>query len=1005
MRQSITYTREQLLAIRPFSNKRIQHDTWAVLKNNNINGKRPTRRGGKNRRKKHASNITIASLNCQSVRNKVDVIHDAIIEYDIDILALSEHWLSDHEKDDFYRSSLKLPGYDLWAASRENGYGGVGFLYKKSLNTKIVKNEYRSFESGTLRVDIATRSIDITVVYRPPPSIKNGLSANQFFDEFSSFLHEYMLGSADKVVVGDVNFHLENHSNLNTARFNDLLENVLSKQLVNEPTHRLGHTLDIFTINSNSDLNPIVQVRDLLSDHALIVGKIDLPKPIAPKTTITSRKYGKIDKDKFKEDIKATLKFNINSDVDNLSKHYNVALSNILDKHAPEATKIVTLKPQREWYGSKLQKAKAAKRKAERKFLHSRTLKYFENFQVQRNRYNHLLAQEKRLYYNSKIRECGRDTKSIQKVVDQLLYKNNSLVLPKSTSELELANSFCKFFSDKTELIRSNLPTIYTTIDIDIPPPCSSFSAFKLVTNDHIEKLIMESSTKSCTLDPIPTWLLKECTEEMVPFITELINKSLSSGVFPENMKSALVSPLLKKASLDPNVFKNYRPVSNLSFVSKILEKVVAGQLKSYMAENNLHEKSQSAYKAFHSTETALLKIQNDIRSAVDKKEIVVLVLLDLSAAFDLIDHDVLFDRMRNILGIKGTVLEWFKSYLRGRSQSIKIGKIKSCIHYLLYCVPQGSVLGPLLFLIYILPLATLIRSHGVHTHGFADDTQLYLSMTPSNKVMLQDAIKKIESCLSNIYKWMTRNKLKLNSDKTEILFIGTENMLSKLDIPSINVCGCEIKTTNLPIKNLGVFFDCNMSMKHHVSHVVQSANYHLRNISRIRKCLSLEVAKQVITSLVLSRLDYCNSLLFGVPSTIIYKLQLIQNTAAKVIFKKRKYDHITPWLKSLHWLTIDKRIIFKILLIIFKCLHGMAPSYLSDLISIYQPGRPLRSSNDISRLVPKSSRLVNFGDRAFQIYAPKIWNSLPVSIRQSKTVHIFKRDVKTYLFRQAYNL
>ena len=463
-------------------------------------------------------------------------------------------------------------------------------------------------------------------------------------------------------------------------------------------------------------------------------------------------------------------------------------------------------------------------------------------------------------------------------------------------------------------------------------------------------------------------------------------------------MKTSLVTPLLKKSNLDRNNLKNYRPVSNLSFLSKILEKVVAKQLKDYMDAYGLHETSQSAYKAFHSTETAILKIQDDILNAVDKNEIVVLILLDLSAAFDLIDHDILFERMKSILGITGTVRDWFKSYLNGRSQRIKIGNIKSAIHWLLYGVPQGSVLGPILFLIFILPLAELIRRHGLNPHGYADDTQVYLSFKPDLESSVHNIVKKIESCLSDIFKWMTKNKLKVNPDKTEVLIIGTSKQRAKFNIPSLKVGDCEIKITNVPVKNLGVIFNDSLSSKDQINYIVRSANYHLRAISRIREYLTDDVAKKCVVSLVLSRLDYCNSFLVGSPSSDLNKMQLVQNYAAKLIYKMRKYDHVTPLLKSLHWLPIKKRIDFKILLTVYKCLNGLAPIYLSELIIKYQPTRNLRSKDNCQLVVPHT-RLVTFGDRSFRRYGPYIWNKLPLHIRLSDSVELFKTKLKTYLF------
>ena len=204
---------------------------------------------------------------------------------------------------------------------------------------------------------------------------------------------------------------------------------------------------------------------------------------------------------------------------------------------------------------------------------------------------------------------------------------------------------------------------------------------------------------------------------------------SLIEGIVPSSMKSAVIKPLLKKENLDCNILKNYRPVSNLTFLSKVLERVVAKQLKEYMSNNNLQEPFQSAYKQYHSTESALLMVHNDILCAMENQGVTLLVLLDLSSAFDTIDHPVLLSRLQHHLGINGTILAWFESYLSDRTQCVHINGKSSAPQPLQYGVPQGSVLGPLLFSIYILPLGDIIRRHGMKLHIYADDTQVYVSV------------------------------------------------------------------------------------------------------------------------------------------------------------------------------------------------------------------------------------------------------------------------------------
>ena len=623
---------------------------------------------------------------------------------------------------------------------------------------------------------------------------------------------------------------------------------------------------------------------------------------------------------------------------------------------------------------------------------------------VKKIEYNKMLANAKKHHYNTKIVESGHDSKAIAKVIDDILHRNKETKLPKHTSSLELANRFVTYFSDKINGIRESLPKLSCTNDArQLPTPACSLSTFECATEEEVSKLISASSPKSCTLDPIPSWVVKSAKEELVPLITRIINASLTNGKVPDCMKLALITPLLKKSNLDPDILKNYRPVSNLSFLSKTLERIVAMRITKYMTVNNLHDHFQSAYKAYHSTETALLKVQNDVLRTLDKQGVTVLVLLDLSAAFDTIDHSVLLSRIQSLLGISGSVLEWFRSYLMARKQAVKINGTTSATQNLDCGVPQGSVLGPLLFLAYILPLGHLIRTYGLEMHGYADDTQIYLSLPrPSDQTSVQNSIAKLEQCLSDIHTWMCENKLKLNAAKTEIILFGSNKDLANINISSLSVAGTKVLVSQKPIRNLGAIFDSRLDMAAQVRNMVKTTCFHLRNIGRVRNMLTVDTAKQVVQSLVISRLDYCNALLAGIPNNLMERLQRIQNSAARLVSRTRRQDHITPVLINLHWLPIKCRIDFKILLLVYKTFHGEAPVYICKLLTPYQPKRTLRSGDKGLLDQPRAYRRT-FGDRAFAIYAPNAWNALPQNIRLSPSVASFKKNLKTHLFHLCY--
>jgi hypothetical protein len=456
------------------------------------------------------------------------------------------------------------------------------------------------------------------------------------------------------------------------------------------------------------------------------------------------------------------------------------------------------------------------------------------------------------------------------------------------------------------------------------------------------------------------------------------------------------VRPLLKKASLDPKVFKNYRPVSNLGFISKILEKIVASRIKFHVESQHLLPPWQSAYRAFHSTETALLKIQNDLLMTLNQKRIAALILLDLSAAFDTIDHGILLRRLHDYFKITGQALNWIKSYLSNRVQYVKIDNNSSKGINIEYGVPQGSVLGPLLFSLYTAPIADIAKKYNVSQHYYADDTQIYIGF---NFAEQHQAMLSLESCIHDIKRWMLLNMLKLNDDKTEFIYIGSPYYINKLKHNPVKIGDSIIHDTS-SVKNLGVIFDSNLKMNLFVVQKFSSCMYYIKSISKIRRYLTQDATKLLVHAFITSRLDYCNSLLYGINKKLMSRLQHVQNMAARLILCLPRHEHITKHLRELHWLPVEKRIWFKILTIVFKTKINKAPSYIIDLIptNFHNTYYNLRKNNQnqLSCLVkPKSS----FGDRCFSNAAAKLWNFLPLHVKETQSLAKFKKCLKTYLF------
>ena len=847
------------------------------------------------------------------------------------------------------------------------------------------------------------QKLHIIVLYKPPDTSAHKL----FLTEFADLIANCSLSSGKLVVLGDFNYHVDKFDNSDSQAFLNVLTSMNMVQHVHQPTHKLGRTLDlILTRPCELTLDEIYCDDTSTSDHFTVICNMSISKPKRETKSIEFRKFKQIDIQEFKNDIlHSKLSSSSEKTVVSATQAYNKVLSELLDKHAPKKSKMITVRPDKPWHNNDIRDAKKERRRREQQWRETGLEVHREMFKSQRNLVNEMCETAKTDYYQDQLTTADK-SKTVFKVANNLLHRGSSTPLPSHSSAADLAERFANFFSDKIVQIINELVT--SDIDIDdldtsIPSaPQSLLTAFEPSTEEEISKLLSQSANKSCPLDPCPTWIIKECQQELLPVITEIVNLSLSTSIMPEDLKEALLNPLIKKMTLNAEIFKNFRPVSNLTYLSKLIERVVAVRLGNHLKDNGLYELLQSAYQAEHSTETALVKVQNDLLKAVDKDGAAVLVLLDLSAAFDTIDHAILINTLRDRFGITSSALQWIKSYLSGRFQTVIINGAHSRKVSLEFGVPQGSGLGPLLFVLYAQPVADIIRSFGLDFHIYADDTQIYVSFNPKSPEDISQSMERISKCVSALKKWMTIRWLKFNDAKTEVIVISTPHQIKQHPIPSMQVGASTITTSN-SVRNLGVQFDSILNLEEHVSNTCKSAYFQIHCIGRIRKYLSTESAKTITHALVTSRLDYCNSLLFGLPNTLINKLQRVQNTAARLVSGKRKFDHISDTLADLHWLPIHKRIHFKILTLTYKAFNGHGPQYIRDMIEPYVPTRSLRSDSQKLLTVPKF-RLSTFGGRSFEYGAALLWNRTPIDIRNSPTLQTFKSRLKTHYFQACFH-
>ena len=935
--------------------------------------------------------LRIEHVNAQSLLSSLDEVKLLLTDRNIDVLCISETWLHANTPDGY----VDIQGYKIFR--RDNGRGGGVCLYViSSLNPSIITPgvpEQVGVEDVWVQVQCRKLpSMIIGCVYRHPKALTSS------FDYMQEVFKVVCLRGKSVFIMGDFNDNMLVKGN----RMSKIIRDNKLTQIIDKPTRITSHSatlLDLIITNKPEMILSHEVVPHVIADHHLVSVVINVKKPRKIPVIKTFQDMKHYDKDTFclllLDNLYSLNDVFLTDDVNKQVYIFNELFSSCLEICAPVVTRTVKGTPA-PWMSSDIREAMKNRDKLQKQLnVDTHNVELRERYKTAKRYVKTLINTTKTEHYQDRLRDCKGNTSATWKVIDEIIpnqkNKNNT---HNFTNMKEKVEEFNNFFSSVGEsAFRRSQEELRKEVDMVNRPHINNYNVNSFFRPNPVDVntviLIVKdlNATNSIGSDGIALRFLRDALCVIVPYLTCIVNTSLVTGVFPESWKHALVVPLYKNG--DPDIVNNYRPVSILPVVSKILEKIVAKQLSEYLEKNKLLSNTQHGFRPMLSTETALTTITDKIYESMDNKKIAMLTLCDLSKAFDSVHHQTLLHKC-SLLNIDEF---WFNNYLDNRSMSVRLDNHVSKKTFINYGVPQGSILGPILFNIYVNDLAAYVNGFVVQ---YADDTQFLHSSTINN---LDQLIKDTEETLAQCRMYYLKNGLMFNSCKTQCIFIGNRQLLCHIPPnTTVNFNG-NIIYPSKHVKNLGVYFDRNMLFDVHISELNKKVMGILMFASRISDKLDKKSRVMVIQAIVLSLINYCIKIWGTTNDTLLHNVQKLQNFAVRIaIGGVKKYDHISTFYDELQWLTVKQRKVFELGTTIFKVLRGFYPDWFMILTnrqditsSVTRQGHTLHVSRSHTHT----------GDRRTAISGARLWNALPPSLTHETSINCFKTRLKEILLTE----
>ena len=947
--------------------------------------------------------FSLFHLNIRSINKhfeELQLLLDNPSNQSFSIIGLTETWLS-HESN----QPFALNGYDFVVNNRQNRIGGGVALYVSHNYDYVIRDEINSMndivESLFIEISIpGNKNIIIGIIYRPPSS-----NLNDFIIYLADLLRNPLFSNKDSFIMGDFNIDLLKHDNTHTSQ--EFLETFLSASflpLISKPTRASNHSatlIDNIFCNTLPLPDSFIVLSDM-TDHFPIMTRHTLKHQINNGYPRPSRRRAT------HENIAS-----LGASLDNVdwscvydSSDVNVSFDNFLDiltrhldNHIPkQQDKRANYKksPRLPWVTKSLLRSINRKNNLYYKFKMKRTEVSKNKYTSYKNTLTRILRLEKRKYYANQFDLYKHDLQNTWKVIKHAMNisKNKSNITRiKSGDEIvedskKITNIFNTYFSSIGENLAQNIPPTNKHFS-DFLGARNPNSIFFTPTNRHeiINIVFGLNDKKSAGHDEINNFILKGIILSIVDPLVHIFNESLLNGQFPERMKIAKVIPLFKKG--DKQDISNYRPISLLSSLSKILEKIIYSRTVNFFKLHGIFSNFQFGFREKHSTIHALLTFLDKVAHAIDKYSHLVGIFLDFSKAFDTINHEILLYKLSQY-GIRGKALEWFRNYLTNRKQYVSLNNCNSNLHGVNCGVPQGSLLGPLLFIVYI---NDFCRSSDILSFIlFADDSNLFFSHDNPHTL-----VNTINSELKKITQWIRANKLSLNLQKTKyMLFSNT------LETLPTDIIFDDTRLENVSnIKFLGVFVDNKLSWKPHIDNICKTISRNIGIINRLKFHIPLSSLFTIYSSLILPYLNYGILAWGNTHQILLDKLLLLQKKSLRIICNSDRRSHTDPLFFENKILKIGDLYLFQLGQFMYNYNSNILPHVFDTMFPKNQSfhSYPTRQSNEFHLPLLRTV----FAKNTFIYKGPQFWNSLSNNIKEAPSLNSFKNRLKLYLLK-SYN-